>query len=61
MHADTGLMELNLRHLYRCIRGFLNDKLVVLVTHQVHFALQGDKLLALKDVRISLLSSRVGA
>ena len=54
-------MELNLRHLYRCIRGFLNDKLVVLVTHQVHFALQGDKLLALKDVRISLLSSRVGA
>ncbi len=34
----------------RCIRGLLKDKLVILVTHQVHFALQGDKLLALKDV-----------
>ena len=37
---------------YRCIRGLLKDKLVVLVTHQVHFALQGDKLLALKDVSL---------
>ena len=36
----------------RCIRGLLKDKLVILVTHQVHFALQGDKLLALKDVSI---------
>ena len=34
----------------RCIRGLLADRLVVLVTHQVQFALQADKILALKDV-----------
>ena len=28
----------------------LADRLVVLVTHQVQFALQADKILALKDV-----------
>ena len=35
---------------HRCIRGLLADRLVVLVTHQVQFALQADKILALKDV-----------
>jgi ABC-type transport system involved in cytochrome bd biosynthesis fused ATPase/permease subunit len=39
-----------LSHVNRCIRGALKDKIVILVTHQVHFALQGDKLLVLKDV-----------
>ena len=36
----------------RCIRGLLGDRLVVLVTHQVQFALQADKILALKDVSV---------
>jgi len=36
----------------RCIRGLLGDCLVVLVTHQVQFALQADKILALKDVSV---------
>ena len=36
----------------RCIRGLLGDHLVVLVTHQVQFALQADKILALKDVSL---------
>ena len=34
----------------RCIRGLLVHRLVVLMTHQVQFALQADKILALKDV-----------
>ena len=39
------------RHLFdKCIRGLLGDRVVVLVTHQLHFALQTDKILALKDV-----------
>ena len=45
----------------RCIRGLLSDRLVVLVTHQVQFALQADKILALKDVsviRCCILSKR---
>ena len=36
---------------FRCIRGVLKDALVVLVTHQVHFALQADQLLVLKEAR----------
>ena len=35
---------------FRCIQGILRDRLVILVTHQVQFALQADKLLALKEV-----------
>ena len=35
---------------YSCLRGILKHKLIVLVTHQIHFALQADQLLALKDV-----------
>ena len=34
----------------RCIRGLLRGHIVVLLTHQVHFALQADKVLALNKV-----------
>ena len=40
---------LNLNH-FRCICGLLKDRLVVLVTHQLHFAEQADRVLALNDV-----------
>lgn len=40
--------------LYRCLHGILKEKLVVLVTHQVHFALQTDQLLVLNDVNIDV-------
>ena len=36
---------------HRCIRGLLKDKIVILVTHQVQFALEADKLLGLKEVK----------
>ena len=36
--------------MFRCIRGLLHNRIVVLVTHQVQFALQADKILALKEV-----------
>ncbi len=48
-------MELTTIVSSRCLRGILKDKLVILVTHQVHFALQADKLLALKDVSFNKL------
>ena len=34
----------------RCIQELLRDKLVLLATHQVHFAVLANKLLVLKDV-----------
>ena len=34
----------------RCIYSLLRDHLVILVTHQVQFALQADRILALKEV-----------
>ena len=34
----------------RCVCGLLHNRLVILVTHQVQFALQADKILALKEV-----------
>ncbi len=37
-------------NLYRVICGLLKNKLVVLVTHQVQFAQQASKILAIKDV-----------
>jgi hypothetical protein len=37
---------------FRCIQGILRDRLVILVTHQVQFALQADKLLVLKEVDV---------
>ena len=37
---------------FRCIQGILRDRLVILVTHQVQFALQADKLLVLKEVHV---------
>ncbi|XP_064381882.1 ATP-binding cassette sub-family C member 4-like isoform X1 [Halichondria panicea] len=43
------------KHLFeRCIRGLLKDKIVILVTHQVQFALEADKLLGLKEGRIEM-------
>jgi ATP-binding cassette subfamily C (CFTR/MRP) protein 4 len=36
----------------RCICGLLKDRLVVLVTHQVHFALSADQVLILKEVSL---------
>ena len=45
--VDTAVAK----HLFDvCIRGLLGDRVVVLVTHQLQFALQADKILALKDV-----------
>ena len=41
----------------RCICGLLKDRLVILITHQVQFALQASKILALKEVSL-LLPSR---
>ncbi|KAL5474368.1 hypothetical protein EMCRGX_G026307 [Ephydatia muelleri] len=38
------------QHIFeRCICGLLKDRLVVLVTHQLHFAEQADRVLALND------------
>lgn len=34
----------------RCIRDLLKDKVIILVTHQIDFALQGDMLLVLNNV-----------
>ena len=36
----------------RCICGLLKDRLVILITHQVQFALQASKILALKEVSL---------
>ena len=35
---------------HRCICGLLNNCLVILITHQVQFALQVSNILALKEV-----------
>jgi len=48
----AGVSEQSVYSFYRCIRGLLGDRLVVLVTHQVQFALHADKILALKDVSV---------
>ena len=38
-------------HLFdKCIRGLLKDRVVILVTHQLQFALEADKIVALKEV-----------
>ena len=45
--VDTAVAK----HLFDvCIRGLLGDRVVVLVTHQLQFALQADKILAINDV-----------
>ena len=47
--VDTAVAK----HLFDvCIRGLLGDRVVVLVTHQLQFALQADKILAINDVSI---------
>ena len=55
VYCQKKLMSSRLTHKFsshfRCIRGVLKDALVVLVTHQVHFALQADQLLVLKEAR----------
>lgn len=35
---------------FSCICGLLADRLVILVTHQLQFALQADKILIIKQV-----------
>ena len=42
-----------------CIRGLLEDRLVVLVTHQIQFALQADKILLIKNVSILCTSIHI--
>ena len=38
------------RHMYQnCIRGFLKEKMVVLVTHQIHYLKDADEILELKN------------
>lgn len=37
-------------NLSRCLQGLLKDRLVVLATHQVHFAILASKVLVLKEV-----------
>ena len=52
-HAIYSHLVLNQFRVYppcRVICGLLRDKLVVLVTHQVQFAQQASKILAIKDV-----------
>ena len=39
-------------YLYRCIYGLLKGRLIVLVTHQVQFALKADRILALRKVSL---------
>ena len=47
--VDTAVAK----HLFDvCIRGLLGDRVVILVTHQLQFALQADKILAIKDVSV---------
>ena len=36
---------------FSCVRGLLADRLVILVTHQLQFALQADKILVIKEVK----------
>lgn len=41
------------RHLFeKAIRGFLRDKIRILVTHQTQYAEEADKVLALNEVKI---------
>eukprot|EP00731_Ephydatia_muelleri_P034922 Em0086g6a len=38
------------RHIFdKCIHGLLRGSIVILVTHQIQFAMQADKILAIKD------------
>ena len=37
---------------YRCIRGLLSDKIVILVKHQIQYLDQCDTMLGLKEVNI---------
>ncbi|XP_064396708.1 ATP-binding cassette sub-family C member 4-like [Halichondria panicea] len=49
--VDTAVAK----HLFdRCIRGFLRNSLVILVTHQVQFALQSDQVLGLKEGKVEV-------
>ena len=59
--ADTYLLDDPLsavdvhvgRHLFRnCIRGFLKDKAVVLVTHQLQYLQEADEIIVLKSGKI---------
>ena len=39
-----------LNYICSCIRGLLSEHLVILVTHQLQFALEADKILVVKEV-----------
>ena len=53
--VDTAVAK----HLFdKCIRGLLGDRVVVLVTHQLHFALQADKILAINNVNLPVFHCR---
>ncbi len=43
----------------RCIRGLLKNSIVVLVTHQVQFAVKSDKILVLNEVCINAMDLTV--
>ena len=42
---------------YRCIRGHLKDKVVILVTHQLHFLKKVDKIIVLHQGEIAEMGS----
>ena len=44
---------------FRCIRGILSDKIVILVTHQVQYLERCDAILGLKEVSCIYHSSNV--
>ena len=58
--SPIGMVNLNL---FRCICGLLKDRLVVLVTHQLQFAEQANRILALNDVSFAhvILAFRMNA
>ena len=59
--ADTYLLDSPLsavdvqvgRHLFRkCIRGFLRDKAVILVTHQLQYLQEAEEIIVMKNGKI---------
>jgi ATP-binding cassette subfamily C (CFTR/MRP) protein 4 len=43
------------KHLYdRCVKGFLKDKICILITHQLQYLSSADKIIIMKDGRIEM-------
>jgi ATP-binding cassette subfamily C (CFTR/MRP) protein 4 len=43
------------RHLYdRCIKGFLSDKICILITHQLQYLNSADKIIVMEDGKIEM-------